>query len=241
MKVDKDGKPIEDGQDGAAAGQDGEGADGKDGKDGKDGQDGAAAGQDGKDGKDGKDGQDGEGADGKDGKDGKDGQGGEGEDDKQFETLKFTEGAKINETAKKEFIEHCKKNGIKAETAQGFIDLQAKMNAEVAKEQEALRTAAISKWKSDVKKNYGVEFDQKLAAGQKALKVFGNKDLIDILSDTGENGTGLGNHPAIVSFLVAVGEKLQNDKFIPGGTGSPSLENRSFSDKAKGIYGDTMK
>ncbi len=239
MEFDKDGKPIIDGKPKGTEG--GEGGDGKPkGTEGGEGGDGKPKGTEGGEGGDGKP----KGTEGGEGGDGKPKgtEGGEGgDDDKQFEALKFGEGAKIDESAKKEFIEHCKKNGIKAEAAQGFIDLQTKINAEVAKGQEALRTNAIEAWQTQVKKEYGVEYEKKLAAGKKALDVFGNENLKELLGDKGENGTGLGNHPAVVAFLVKIGETLQNDKFIPGGQGSVSLENRTPEEKARSLYGDTMK
>lgn len=249
-KFDADGKPIIEGQAGAGAGEGGKGGEG--------GQAGAGAGEGGQagageGGKGGEGGQAGAGEGGQGAGKGKEGgeggQGGDGGagagagegDDKQFETLTFAEGAKISEPIKKEFVDYCKSEGIKPKSAQGLIEIQAKMNADVAKGQEALRTTAIEGWRTQVKQKYGVELEQKLAIGMKALQTFGSKDLIEMLGDKGENGTGLLNHPAVVEFIVNVGEKLQNDKFIPGGQGSKDLKDRTEKEKADSMYGDTMK
>lgn len=144
--------------------------------------------------------------------------------------LVFGENSNIDDEKKKEFIALCKDNKLSVDTANKLIDFQNKLNAKY----EAQRVSAINDWKVQVKKNYGPEFQTKLKAGRKALETYGSKELIEIL---GDKSTGLGNHPAVVDFLVKVGEKLSDDKFIrPDGSGSVSLENRTEHQKAKSLY-----
>lgn len=144
--------------------------------------------------------------------------------------LVFGENSNIDDEKKKEFIALCKDNKLSVDTANKLIDFQTKLNAEY----EAQRVSAINDWKVQVKKNYGPEFQTKLKAGRKALETYGSKELIEIL---GDKSTGLGNHPAVVDFLVKVGEKLSDDKFIrPDGSGNVSLENRTEHQKAKSLY-----
>lgn len=144
--------------------------------------------------------------------------------------LVFGENSNIDDEKKKEFIAFCKDNKLSVDTANKLIDFQNKLNAKY----EAQRVSAINDWKVQVKKNYGPEFQTKLKAGRKALETYGSKGLIEIL---GDKSTGLGNHPAVVDFLVKVGEKLSDDKFIrPDGSGNVSLENRTEHQKAKSLY-----
>ena len=144
--------------------------------------------------------------------------------------LVFGENSNIDDEKKKEFIALCKDNKLSVDTANKLIDFQSKLNAKY----EAQRVSAINDWKVQVKKNYGPEFQTKLKAGRKALETYGSKELIEIL---GDKSTGLGNHPAVVDFLVKVGEKLSDDKFIrPDGSGNVSLENRTEHQKAKSLY-----
>lgn len=146
--------------------------------------------------------------------------------------LVFGENSNIDDEKKKEFVALCKENKLSVDTANKLIDFQAKLNAKY----EAQRVSAINDWKVQVKKNYGPDFQTKLKAGRKALETYGSKELIEIL---GDKSTGLGNHPAVVDFLVKVGEKLSDDKFVrPGGSGNVSLENRTESQKAKSLYPD---
>lgn len=146
--------------------------------------------------------------------------------------LVFGENSNIDDEKKKEFIALCKENKLSVDTANKLIDFQTKLNAKY----EAQRVSAINDWKVQVKKNYGPDFQTKLKAGRKALETYGSKELIEIL---GDKSTGLGNHPAVVDFLVKVGELISDDKFIrPGGSGNVSLENRTESQKAKSLYPD---
>lgn len=166
-------------------------------------------------------------------KDGKQGnKDGEEDPNADFDDTKlvFGENSNINDEKKKEFVALCKENKLSVDTANKLIDFQTKLNAEY----EAQRVSAINDWKVQVKKNYGPEFQTKLKAGRKALETYGSKELIEIL---GDKSTGLGNHPAVVDFLVKVGEKLSDDKFIrPDGSGNVSLENRTEHQKAKSLY-----
>lgn len=159
-------------------------------------------------------------------------QGNKGETDFDETKLVFGEDSVIDENTQKDFVALCKQKKLSIDTANKLIALQNKLNANY----EAKRVSAINDWKVQVKKNYGPDFQTKLKAGRKALETYGSKELIDIL---GDKSTGLGNHPAVVDFLVKIGEQISNDKFIRGGgAGNVSLENRTESQKAKSLYPD---
>lgn len=145
--------------------------------------------------------------------------------------LIFGENTNISDENKKNFISLCKENKLSIDVANKLIDYQNKVNANY----EAQRVSAINNWKVLAQKKYGTDFQAKLKAGRKALDTYGSKELIEIL---GDKSTGLGNHPAVVDFLVKVGESLLNDKFVRGNSSNVSLENRTESQKAKSLYPD---
>lgn len=94
--------------------------------------------------------------------------------------------------------------------AQKLVDLAAQREADRV---EAHRTL-VSKWAEDVKTDKEIGGDklaENLAIAKKALDL-GPPELKGLLDQT-----GLGNHPAVVKWALAVGKKLSEDTFVPGG------------------------
>ena len=72
----------------------------------------------------------------------------------------------------------------------------------------------VEGWKNESKSDseYGQDkFDASIETASKALDTFGDDSLLEILETT-----GLGNHPAMVRFVVKVGQALSEDNPMSG-------------------------
>ena len=58
-------------------------------------------------------------------------------------------------------------------------------------------------WESDLKKEYGTAFDERVAAARSALREFGTPELQEII-----DGSGLGSHPEVVKAFAKIGMAL---------------------------------
>lgn len=78
----------------------------------------------------------------------------------------------------------------------------------------------------------GDGFDANLAIAKQGFLQFAPEGLADVV-----NASGLGDNPAFVKFCLRVGQKIAEDKVVPGGDGTPvptlTLEERA----AKSLYG----
>lgn len=63
----------------------------------------------------------------------------------------------------------------------------------------------VEDWTTEVKKEYGTAYDDKIAVAKRAVRAFGNDNLLNIL-DT----TGLGNHPEMIRTFVKIGAELSS-------------------------------
>lgn len=69
-----------------------------------------------------------------------------------------------------------------------------------------------TEWKTQTNKLLGAEPAKEIAFAAKVLNKFGDKDVRQMLNDT-----GVGNHPALVKMLVAIGRSISEDS-MPRGT-----------------------
>ena len=66
-----------------------------------------------------------------------------------------------------------------------------------------LQTEQSEKWTSELKKEYGTAFDERVSAARKAIRTFGSDELMQAL-----NQSGLGDHPAFVRAFAKIGMEL---------------------------------
>lgn len=131
----------------------------------------------------------------------------EGEVDYTFE---LPEGVELDAKSMDEFKAMAKELKLPKEAAQKMVDLAA------AREQARIETHAktVADWAESVKADKEIGGDKlaaNLAVARKAIDL-GPPELKELL-----NVSGLGNHPAIVKWALAVGKALSEDNFVPAG------------------------
>lgn len=98
---------------------------------------------------------------------------------------------------------------------------------------EEQRLELHNKWISETRADReigGQQLDQNLATAKKALEVFGNDDLNELLNSP------IGSHPEVVRFLVKVGKAVSEDKFVGGRPAGKALDLTDEVAVAKRLY-----
>lgn len=82
------------------------------------------------------------------------------------------------------------------------------------------KTESIDNWKRQAAQVYGDDMEHKSAMAERALNQFvgQNQDLKQVLEET-----GMGHHPAVMDFMVQLGEQMSDDTTPGIDTGSSSL------------------
>jgi len=118
-----------------------------------------------------------------------------------------------------------KEAGINQAQSQKFIDLYASKMQEVEQGKldtfNQLRQDWVKQSKSDADFG-GDKFDESIGAAKAALEKFGTPELSKLLDDF-----GVGDHPEMIRFMVAVGRLTQED--TPGG-GRAGTQTKSTTD-----------
>jgi hypothetical protein len=125
-------------------------------------------------------------------------------------TFELPEGVELDAKSMDEFKAMAKELKLPKEAAQKMVDLAAQ------REQSRIETHAktVADWAESVKADKEIGGDKlaaNLAVARKALEL-GPPELKDLL-----NASGLGNHPAVVKWALAVGKALSEDNFVPAG------------------------
>ncbi|HHU2814405.1 peptidase [Escherichia coli] len=129
--------------------------------------------------------------------------------------FKAAEGVELDTEALKDFEPVARELNLTNEQAQKLVDAYPKILAGVQQRQADAWQKQTEQWAADVKADKDIGGDKltsNLSAAQRALEQFGSDDLKEYL-----NGTGLGNHPALVKFCVKVGKAMSEDKMVTGG------------------------
>lgn len=135
--------------------------------------------------------------------------------------IKVPEGMELDAAMLEAFTPVFKELGITQEQAQKLAEAYAPLignKMEEAKKQ-ALKDYQdiVEGWKKDTIKELGLESAKQLAFAARARNKFGDEKFKAMI-----NETGIGNHPALVRFLINVGKTISEDKFVdstkPGGT-----------------------
>jgi len=116
----------------------------------------------------------------------------------------------LDEEGLGEFKALAAKHGIAPEAAQALMDLYADRVDGWAADAQARADAWADETRADPEIG-GAKLEEALKAAGQARAKFGSKEL-DALLDT----TGVGNHPAVVKFFVAIGRAISEDSIETG-------------------------
>ena len=96
--------------------------------------------------------------------------------------------------------------------------VENKENGAIARASE--KASSIEGWKRSAARIYGEDLDKKSALAERALEHFVNQndDLKLVMEET-----GMGHHPAVMDFMVKLGEQMSDDVTPDSETGLASL------------------
>lgn len=139
----------------------------------------------------------------------------------QYADFKMPEGTQID----KEFFELAapvlKDLNLTQESAQKLADLYVQGIQKVAQQQQQHWKDTVDGWvdaaKSD-KELGGAKFQANVDVANKAIREFGDENLINMLAET-----GIGNHPEMIRFAYRIGKAMSEDKMVmPDGAAKES-------------------
>jgi len=130
----------------------------------------------------------------------------------KFTDLKVPEGIAIDPVIGEKFTALVQDPNLSAkDRAQKLVDLQSEIALKAIEDARAEYQATTSNWEQESKKLLGSNAKQELAFGAKAIDKYGSRELREIL-----NQSGLGSHPEVVKFVIAVGKAISEDTFAEG-------------------------
>lgn len=141
----------------------------------------------------------------------------------KYEAFKLPEGLTLDTAVTAKFTGLAKELNLSQEQAQKLIDLQSELVINSGKAQVEAFAKTVAAWKDQTLKELGSDADKKLSIAAKTKVLFGTKELINLLDES-----GLGNHPEVVKFFIKIGEKVSEDKFAAGKGGA---EEKSMADR----------
>lgn len=146
--------------------------------------------------------------------------------------VKLPEGMEVDMAMLEAFSPVFKELGLGSKEVQKLTDtlvpiLQTKID-DVRKQAIVEYKNIVNEWKQETLKELGAEKNAKLALAAKARNKFGDESFHEFI-----NELGVGNHPALVRFLMRVGSTISEDKF-------PDSTQTKKGDSLKVMY-PTMK
>ena len=121
------------------------------------------------------------------------------------------EDQKVDETALKNFSSQAHKLGLLPTQAQGMVKFYNEMMGKQLADAESISTAQRDKAMTELKTEWGQAYDQKL---QKANAVVSSVFPKGIMSMNLEDGSKIGDHPAVIKAFSALADKMGEDDIV---------------------------
>lgn len=137
----------------------------------------------------------------------------------EYGDFKVPEGMELDKVMLEAFVPVFKDLGLDQEKAQKLIDAYAPLVAQ--REEEAQKAKLkefedmVSGWKNETIKELGPKSKEALSFVAKVRDKFGDEEVVQLMQDT-----GIGNHPAMVRFLIKIGKAISEDTFPDSQTAS---------------------
>ena len=159
--------------------------------------------------------------------------------------FKAPQGVLLDDTVVAKFSTVAKELNLSQDAAQKVLN---ELGPELAQANAKAIADAMGKqstaWQEQVKADKdigGEKLNENLAVARKAVERFAPPELRALLNPyhakDNPNGTGLGNHPAVVKLFHAIGKAISEDRFVPGTT-KPAAGGR---DAASVLYGSSTQ
>jgi hypothetical protein len=138
--------------------------------------------------------------------------------------LKLPEGYKVDDAAMAAFKEAAGKLGLDSAKAQSVFDATMALEQSRIKADEAAFAKQNAEWRKAIESDPevgGAKLAEASIDVQRALKKFGGKDMVELLSSA-----GLGNHPVFFKTFAAIGRALKEDT-VAGTAKAPAAPKKS--------------
>ncbi len=153
-----------------------------------------------------------------------------------LDALSFPDDFEVNQQDFSAFKDWAGRNKVGQEEAQTLIDLFVRSQDSQLQRTLEAKQAEVQGWEEAARSDRelaGPDFDRKLAVARTAIDRFGDQELKDFL-----DYSGIGSHPALVRWMLRVGQATADDRFIPPGGGSGPLTPEA---RARRLYDNTYK
>lgn len=129
-----------------------------------------------------------------------------------FDGVESPEGVGVDEGLQAKFTEQAHAMGLSQRQAAGMFGwYQGLMGEKIANDAEVWK-AGMESAASELKKEYGAAYDERLQQASAAAKEFGGPELMSILEES-----GLGNNPTMIRALAKIGQAMANDELFGAG------------------------
>ena len=128
-----------------------------------------------------------------------------------------TEGITLNENVLAKYGEVAKALNLPQDAAQRIV---SEVAPAIAQQQADAFKATVEGWKEQAladKEIGGEKLAENLGLAKKGMDAYFSADFVKLL-----NESGLGNHPEMIRGMMKLGKTVSQDRFVPGGSGSPN-------------------
>ena len=117
----------------------------------------------------------------------------------------------VNAEALKTFSNHAHKLGLLPNQAEGMVKFYNQMRAEELAAADSTATAGRQKAMDELQAEWGQAYNQKITAANNVVREVFPKGF---MSMNLEDGTKLGDHPAVIRAFAALADKMGEDKIV---------------------------
>ena len=121
------------------------------------------------------------------------------------------EDQKVDEDGLKVFADHAHKLGLLPNQAEGMVKFYNQMRAEELAAADSTATAGRQKAMDELQTEWGQTYNQKITAANNVVREVFPKGF---MSMNLEDGTKLGDHPAVIRAFAALADKMGEDKIV---------------------------
>lgn len=133
-----------------------------------------------------------------------------------------------DEGMEKKFLATAHKAGLNKRQAQGVLDWwNQEQESQYQQRQQTQENA-----EAELKKEWGQNYDSKVALAQRGLKRYGDENFVKFLEET-----GFGNHPLVIKVFAKIGENGRETP-APGGDAAGAMSKQEAQAEINKLMGD---
>ncbi len=133
------------------------------------------------------------------------------------------------------FLKVAHESGILPHQAQAILDYYTGLETDSAKSAEASVELAKSNNETELRKEFGLAYQEKINAANEVFKTFFAKDIANVKLD---DGTPVGNHPGFIKALAEMSKNFSEDSIKAGQESTGNLTPNEAINEINKIMGD---